>query len=193
VSLSCTPSCTKAYGNEATVTVTGHFSLLTPLISAFTGGSDITLASAATADVVIVPTVAAATPAATPTPAPTPGATPTPDPAATPGPTPAPTPAPSPTPSPTPCTPAFANFTFTQQNKTKPVVFTSTSTPTTGPCAIAYWRWEFGDGEVEAANVATTSHDYGAANRGLSFTVSLTVTVPGGVTTTTYQVVTTAS
>ena len=60
VSLACTPSCTKAYGTKARVTVTGHFSLLTPLMSVFTGGSDITLGSTADADVIIVPAVAGA-------------------------------------------------------------------------------------------------------------------------------------
>lgn len=194
VALSCSPNptCSKTYGQRATVTVTGHFSLLTPLISAFTGGSTITLASEASADVVVVPTVAAATP--TPTPVATPVATPTPTPGATPVGTPTPTPGATPvaTPSPTPaCPPPFAAFSYSQQNKNKPVVFTSTSTPTSGTCAILYWRWDFGDGVLSTGNPTSTSHTY--ATKGASYVVALTVTGPGGLTTTTYQTITTLS
>ena len=187
VSLSCDPACTKTYGPEVTVTVTGHFSLLTPLMSAFTGGSDVTLTSVEKADVIYLPPVAGAGP--TPTPTPTPEPTPEP----TPGPTPEPTPAPTPEPTPTPCTPAFASFSYSQATKNSPVVFTSLSTPTTGECAINYWRWDFGDNSTEAGNLPTSIHDYGNKNRGKSFVVALTVTVPGGVTTTTYVTVTTKS
>ena len=89
VALSCSPSCTKAYGTKVTVTVTGHFDILSPLIWAiFSNRPDVSFASSATADVVIVPAVAVATP--TPTPAPTP----TPEPTATPPPTPTGTPTP---------------------------------------------------------------------------------------------------
>ena len=185
VTLSCTPSCTKAYGNVATVTVTGHFSLLTPLMSAFTGGSNVSLGSTAKANVIVVPAVAGAS--ATPTP------TPTPTPAPTPGPTPVPSPTPAPTPTPTPCAPAFASFTYSQDKKNDPIVFTSMSTPTSGACAINYWRWDFGDNSTSAGNLPTVSHDYGAPHRGETFTVALTVTVPGSpsVTTTTYFNVTT--
>jgi Flp pilus assembly protein TadG len=188
VSMSCTPACTKSYGNRATVTVLGHFNLLTPLMSAFTGGSNITLKSTASADVVVVPAVAVATP--TPSPTPTPVATPTPTPVGTPTPTPTPTPVATPTPTPIPCAPPYAAFTYSQQNKNKPVVFTSTSTPTSGSCQILYWRWDFGDGVLSTGNPTTISHTY--ATQGGTYTVALTVTVTGGVTTTTYVTITTA-
>jgi len=184
VSMTCTPSCTKTYGNRATVTVLGHFNLLTPLMGAFTGGTNITLTSTASADVVVVPLVAVATPTPTPAATPTPVATPTPDPGAT------PTPTPDATPTPIPCAPPYAAFTYTQQNKNKPVVFTSTSTPTSGICQILYWRWDFGDGVLSTGNPTSTSHTY--ATQGATYTVALTVTVTGGVTTTTYVSVTTA-
>lgn len=177
VSMTCLPACTKSYGNRATVTVLGHFNLLTPLMSAFTGGSNITLRSTASADVVVVPVVAAAT-------TPTPVATPTPTPVGTPAPTPAATP------TPVPCAPPYAAFTYSQQNKNKPVVFTSTSTPTSGTCQILYWRWDFGDGVLSTGNPTTISHTY--ATQGGTYTVALTVTVTGGVTTTTYVTITTA-
>ena len=185
VSLACTPSCTKAYGNRATLTVTGHFSLLTPLMSVFTGGSIVTLTAAATADIVITPTAAAATPTPASTPAPTPAPTPTPDPNATPTPDPAPTPSPSPTPT---CPLPYSGSTYTQQNKNKPVVFTSTSSPTAGPCAISYWRWDWGDSTTDAGNLPSASHAY--AQKGHTYSVTLTVTNPGGVTTTVITVTT---
>lgn len=189
VTMTCTPACTKDYGNEVTVTVTGSFKLLTPLIAAFTGGQNITLTSTAKADVIEVPApVTTATPTPTPTPVPTP--TPTPDPLATPTPAPTPTPTPAPTPTPTPaCSPPFANFTYSQQNKNKPVVFTSTSTPTSGSCAIISWRWEFGYlGSVSEGNLPTVSYDYPAD--GVTYTVKLTVS-NGTTTTTTIMNVTT--
>jgi Flp pilus assembly protein TadG len=176
VSLSCNPSCTKAYGTTVTVTVTGHFQVLSPLIWAiFSNRPDVSFASSATADVVIVPAVAVVTPTPTPAPTPTPTGTPTP--------TPEPTATPTPTPAPTPCAaPTVVGFTTSQQNKNAPVVFTSTSRPTTGACAISYWRWEYGDTKWDAGNLPTTSHDYGSANEGKTFTVTLTVTTPTGET-----------
>jgi Flp pilus assembly protein TadG len=179
VSLTCTPSCTKAYGNRATVTVNGHFSLLTPLMWAFTGGPNVTLASTATADIVVTPTYVAATP--TPTPSPTP--TPTPNPSPTPTPTPAPTPTPTPS-----CSLPFSGFTYTQQNKNKPVVVTSISTPTSGTCAVNYWRWDWGDSTTDAGNLPSASHQY--ALQGHSYVVTLTVTNPAGVTSSIQTVVT---
>ena len=100
---------------------------------------------------------------------------------------------PAATPTPTPCAPAYAAFTYTQNKKNDPIVFTSISTPTTGACAINYWRWDFGDNSTSAGNLPTVSHDYGAQHRGETFTVALTVTVPGdpSITTTTYFNVTT--
>jgi PKD repeat protein len=59
------------------------------------------------------------------------------------------------------------------------VVFTSTSTPTSGTCQITFWRWEYGDGTTDAGNLPTTSHTYPA--QGTSYQVTLTVTNPAGV------------
>lgn len=174
VTLKCYPvgstvesACTKAFGYQAAATVTGHFSLITPFISAFTGGSDITLASTARADVIIVPSVIGATP--TPTPEPTPEPTP--------GPTPEPTPEATPEPTPAPCPAPYAMFSYTQHNKNWPVAFTSLSTPTTGDCAITSWRWDFGDSGVSEGNLPTVNHTY--AKQNWDYVVKLTVAVPG--------------
>jgi Flp pilus assembly protein TadG len=186
VALSCSPSCSKAYGTKVTVTVTGHFQVFSALIwRLFSDRPDVAFASSATADVVIIPAVASVTPTPTPAPTatPTPTPAPTPTPVGTPTPTPEPTPAPTPAPTPTPCpSPTILGFTTSQHNKTAPVVFSSTSQPTTGACAISYWRWEYGDTNWAAGNLPTTSHDYGSTNEGKTFTVTLTVSTPTGET-----------
>jgi Flp pilus assembly protein TadG len=169
---SCNPSCSKAYGNEVTVTVTGHFDLLTPLIGAFTGGQNVTLSSTAKAEVIEVP-VPLGTP--TPAPTPTPEATPEPTPEATPSPTPA-------------CAPPYAAATSSVQNKR--VDFTSTSTPTSGTCEIIHWRWVFGDGAISEGFLPTVSHQY--PSKDTSYAVTLTVRIADGQTTTTVFTVMTA-
>jgi PKD repeat protein len=71
------------------------------------------------------------------------------------------------------------SFLFSQQNKTKPVVFVSTSAPTSPPvCAITYWRWDYGDTQFDAGNFPTASHDYNQQDS--TFQVTLTVTNPAG-------------
>ncbi len=92
VSVACNPSCAKGIGNNVTVTVQGHFTLLTPLMAPFLGGNNVTLTSTATAQVITDPPVAAAVPTATPTPTPSPTPTASPTPSPTSGPTPSPRP-----------------------------------------------------------------------------------------------------
>jgi Flp pilus assembly protein TadG len=77
VALTCSPDCTESMGNTVTVTVTGRFSLLTPVMSVFFGGSTITFNSASTNQIKALPS-AAVVPPPPPTP-PTPGSVPTPD------------------------------------------------------------------------------------------------------------------
>ncbi len=179
VAISCQPSCTKTYGTRVTVTVTGRFQVLTPIMWVFTGGSNVTFASGATADVVVVPAAAGVPPSPSPSPTPSPSPSPTPTPAPSQTPSPTPTPTPTPTPAPT-CAPPTVAFTTSQQNKNWPVAFVSIATPTSGTCAISYWRWDYGDGTTDAGNLPTTSHDYGSANKGRTFNVLLTVTTPAG-------------
>jgi Flp pilus assembly protein TadG len=186
VTMSCSPSCAKGTNpaNRVTVTVTGHFSLLTPLLSVFTGGPNVTLRSAATADIITIPAIAVASPPPSSSPSASPSPSPSPPPSPSPGvsPSPAPSASPAPSPSPSPaCALPVANFSYYQDKQNKPVTFTSSSTPTSGPCAITYWRWEFGDGDTAAGNLPSVDHDY--PNQGSSFTATLTVTGPGGVST----------
>ena len=77
VGLACAPSCAKAIGNTVTVTVTGNFTLLTPILAPFMGGNNVTLTSTATSQIITDPpdrgrrSHADPTPTPTPTPAPT--------------------------------------------------------------------------------------------------------------------------
>ena len=178
VTRTCNPSCAKTYGTHITVTVTGHFQLITPILWPFTGGPNVTFSKVAQADVIVTPAAAGApTPTPTPAPTPTPSPTPTPDPSASA--TPTPSPSPTPTPAPT-CAAPYVAFTTSQARKQDPVNFTSTATPTTGACAISYWRWDFGDTQFSAGNLPSVSHDYGNQGRGKTYTVTLTVTMPSG-------------
>jgi Flp pilus assembly protein TadG len=192
VALSCGYSCTTTYGSTVRVTVTGHFSLLTPLLWPFTGGPNVTFQESAEADVIVLPAQAGfATSAPSPTPAPTVAPTPTPVPTPTPTGSPAPTPVPTPTPTPVPtCQPPTVGFATSQYHKNDPVKFTSQANPMTGACAITYYRWDYGDGTTAAGNLPAPQHDYGKANEGLSFFVTLTVTTPSGTFATSQQVTT---
>lgn len=185
VSLVCDPACTKAIGNEVTVTVKGHFSLLTPLMAVFTGGQNVTFASTATAQIATPP---AGGTASTPTPSPTPTPTPTPTPAptatATAGPTATPTvaPTPTPTPTPTPCFAPKASFTVipTGGFATKPsrpgtvFTFTDTSFNMTAGCSPV-WSWSFGDGSG-TSSLKNPTYVYAKQNTNPGFQVTLVVT-----------------
>jgi Flp pilus assembly protein TadG len=66
ITLTCNPTpCVEALGNEVRVTVVGHFSLMTPILSAFLGGSSVTFSQSATAQLAVRPTVASPTPTPT--------------------------------------------------------------------------------------------------------------------------------
>jgi serine/threonine-protein kinase len=162
------------------VKVTGHFDLLTPILAVFFGGTNLAFSSTATADIVETPFTAGSTPTSAPSSAP-----PTAQPTVTPIPTPSGIPASTPSPTPPVCALPIANFTWAQLPG-KDVSFTSTSTPTSGTCAITFWRWEFGDQTTSAGNPPTTVHTYPKNNT--NYWVTLTVTNPAGVRSITIQV-----
>ena len=179
----CSPSCAKGAtpANRVTVAVQGQFSLITPLLAPFIGGQTITLRSESTADIVYVPP-----PTGVPSAAPSASASAAPS--ASPGPSSSASVEPSASPSVAPCPTPIAGFTTFQQNKNRPVEFTSTSSPTSGACAITFYRWEFGDGNTDAGASSTTSHVYPA--QGTSYTATLTVTYPDGTVSVTKTVTT---
>ena len=188
VSMTCSATCTAALGNTVTVRVAGHFTLLTPLMAAFMGGSDITLASSATAQLATAPSGGVAS---TPSPSPTPTSTPTP--------TPTPTgsaeasASPSPSASPTPvCIAPTAAFTvsptsgFRYKNAAKPGTtfrFTNLSTNMVPGCE-PIWSWNFGDGSG-ASSLQDPTYLYVTANTTPGFTVSLTASNAAGSSTAT--------
>jgi len=191
VSLSCTPSpCAEALGNEVTVSVVGHFSLMTPILSIFVGGTNVTFTQSASAQISVRPNVAAPTPTPTatplPTPTPTPAPTPTPTPVPTPTPTsgatptPTPTPTPVPTPTPTPfCIPPTADFSFspsTGKKKKTDIQMTDLSTTMAG-CPLT-WSWNFGDGAGDSTSTLPNPlHQYQIQG---TFTITLVVSNFGG-------------
>jgi Flp pilus assembly protein TadG len=168
VTLTCDPTdCTPGLGHEATVRVTGRFSLLTPILAVFFGGTDITISSTATAQIETLPPPPAGLPWATPTPSPSASSSASPSPSASvdPG-----------------CIIPSAGFTFlTSPNSNKaPVVMFVTDTSTFGTCPIDSWEWAWGDGQISYGG-NPISHTYGSAG---NYAVTLTVTTVAGRNTT---------
>jgi Flp pilus assembly protein TadG len=170
IAMSCDPDCTPAVGSTVTVSVTGHFQLLTTILSSFFGGNQsLAFSASSTNQLEILPAVPA-------------GASPTPSPSPSPSPDPSVSPSPSPSPTPTPaCIPPSAGFTHTENpaDLHKPVTISvvDTSLPS-APC-ITDWKWTWGDGYISYGEVPGP-HTY--QNVG-SYEVTLTVTGPGGTNT----------
>nr|MBA3296246.1 pilus assembly protein [Acidobacteriota bacterium] len=108
VSVACSNTCAKGIGSTVTVTVLGRFSLLTPLMAPFFGGSNVILTSTASAQIVTDPPEPVALPTLVPTAPPTVAPTVAPTALPTGGPTIAPIVAP--TAPPVVCTAPDANF-----------------------------------------------------------------------------------
>lgn len=128
VSLTCDPACTSGLGNRVTVTVVGHFKLVTPILAAFfSGNQDLQFTASSTHQLETLPAASAALPTPTPSPTPTASATAT------------------PTPSPTSpaCTLPSAGFTYTASPSTlmAPVTVTVQDTSTSTSCGITSWYW----------------------------------------------------
>jgi Flp pilus assembly protein TadG len=144
------------------VSVGHQFTLLTPLLAPILG-NQLSLGSTSTSVVLN----AAFDPDATPIPIPSGSAAPS----ASTGPSAAPS---SP---PAGCTTApAANFTFSQLNKNRPVVFQDASTAVAG-CAITAWSWSFGDGSP-AGTAQHPTHAY--PTQATPYNVTLTVTNGAG-------------
>lgn len=165
IALTCATTCTSGLGNRLTVKVTGHFTLLTPLMAAFFGGSqNVTFSASSTNQIETLPTTpptATAAPTATPTPNPSPTASP------------------SPTATPLSCTTPSAGFIYTASppSMQAPVTILVTDTSTSSPsCPIGSWLWNWGDGTTSSGKVPGT-HTYVAAG---NWDITLTVTSAGG-------------
>jgi PKD repeat protein len=181
VSVTCNPiGCATGIGNTVTVTVNGHFRLLTPLMSAFFGGvQNVTFTASSVQNLETIPTSGLHTPLPTATPTPTP--TPTPTSTAT------ATATATATPTPVTCTVPSAGFTYTttgSPSKQAPQTVWVTDTSTTLSCGITSWIWTWGDGTTSSGKVPGP-HTYVAKNPDNSgfYTVSLQVTNAAGSTT----------
>jgi Flp pilus assembly protein TadG len=185
VSLTCTPSCTPAIGNNVKVTVVGHFSLITPLLSVFTGGQNVTLTSTASAQIITAPILGSPS-----TPAPTASPTPTPTPTPVPSTSVAPTPSGSPTPVPSPVCIAPTNVTlsvsptsgFRYKNPGKPGTtfqFSTSASNMNEPLCHPIWSWNFGDG-AGTSSLISPQYVYNAANTSPGFTVTVAASNDGG-------------
>ncbi len=195
IAMTCTPDCSNTLGNSVSVTVSGHFTLLTPILAVFTGGTNITFSENVTMRLAVSPTAIVPTP--TPTAPPTPTPSPTIDPSATPTPTPDPsaTPTPIPTPTPTPNCPApVASFSVTPttgshyKNQNFPGTtfsFTDRSTNTNLPGCNTVWSWNFGDG-LGISSDQNPTYVYGSKNNSPGFLVQLVVSNLGGNSTATF-------
>lgn len=185
---------TPALGDTATIRVQGHFTVLTPLIASFTGGSSVTLAATSIAQLDVQPTGASPSPSPTPTPTPAPTSTPTA--------TPTPSASPTPTPSPVICTAPVAHFTVNPTSGTythgqttgTTFAFTDTSTIQAQTGCTPAWSWSFGDGA--GSSQQNTTYVYSAHGNGTNktYTVTLVVSVSNSFgtawTSTTQQTVT---
>ena len=193
VSLSCSPSpcpTTPHVGDTVTVSVTGEFTLVTPLLSSFTGGQTVNISATSVAQLGVEPEPApGVTPAPTPTPAPTaePTPTPTPDPDATATPEPTETLEPTPTPTPVCVTPTAAGGITASPTSGSPrtggvpgTLFTFTA-PEVDPqpgCSFSY-TWSFGDGASGTGEIAAHAYDSKGSGQLKQFTVTLAITTEG--------------
>lgn len=180
VSLACTPACTTGIGNTVSVSVNGHFALITPLLAGFLGGQNLTLTSTVAAQIITEPDINSPISTATPTPTPAPTATAT----ATPTPTGTGTAAPTGTATPVPTTPPcflpVAHFTVAptsgvrDKNNRPGTVFVFTNTTTNMPAYCnPIWSWTFGDGSgVSSAENPTYVYATSKTNPGYTVTLA---------------------
>jgi Flp pilus assembly protein TadG len=184
ITLTCSPNCNSTMGNTVTVRATGHFSLLTPVMAAFFGGSTINFDASSTNQISSLP----------PMPTPPPGApTATPAPTPTPAPTTTPVPTVTPMPTPVPCTLPSAGFTYTTSpstNKSPLTVVVTDTSSASASCGITSWAWHWGDTSTTywtPSSKTPNSHVYyntsGSPGNVKTFNLTLTVTNSAGSTT----------
>lgn len=184
VTLACDPDpcpTTPALGHTVTVTVAGHFTLLTPVLAQIVG-PQVTLSASSVAQLGVAPDPGAgATPTPAPTASPSPSPTPTPDPGATPTPTPAPTPTPVCLPPAVPSGTLDISPTFGTSLKSGTGTLFTMSAPavTAQPGCTFVYTWTFGDGLGGSGTPVT--HTYANKGSGASkdYTVTLVISTSG--------------
>jgi hypothetical protein len=155
IAITCSQTgCPTGMGSRVTVSVTGRFQLLTPVLSPFFGGTNIAFTRSSTVQRETLPAPATAPPFSTTTTTTTTTATTTTGTAT--GSTTTTT-----TSTTTACTIPSAGFTFETLPKSgqAPVVLSVVDTTTSPACAITSWFWEWGDGSTSMAK-DPTPHTY---------------------------------
>ncbi|HEX5591599.1 MAG TPA: TadE/TadG family type IV pilus assembly protein [Candidatus Limnocylindrales bacterium] len=164
IALSCDPACASGLGNTVTVTATGRFNLLTPVMAVFFGGTTITFTSSSTNQISTLPplTPVAAT-AVPPTDTPAPSTTATAEPTATPLPD---------------CSGVSAGFSFTKtpSSNKSPVTVTVTDTTIWNPACTTVWAWDWGDGITTYGRIQAPHVYYNAGPTNKTFIITLAVT-----------------
>jgi Flp pilus assembly protein TadG len=158
-----TANCVASMDHTIEITVTGQFSLVTPLLSTFVGGQTIALSSTATSVPREIPPTPPPAPTSSPSPSsssssspssapsgsPDPSASVAPSASAAPSSTASAAPSPSPSASMAPtCLAPIASFSWSPFNPSKKtnVTFLDTSTNMNVPACGLQWTWSFGDG-----------------------------------------------
>jgi TadE-like protein/PKD domain-containing protein len=157
IAVACaTAGCPKQVPSRVTVTVTGHFVLLTPVLATFFNNSqNITFTSSATTQIEAfppIPSAGIAGPSPTPTPTPTPGGSS------------------SPTPTPTSATCLIPSAGFTIDSPTDlsnvhaPVTVTIRDASTSPNCGIDMWllNWDTTQGQGTSSGPGVWTHTYAA-------------------------------
>jgi Flp pilus assembly protein TadG len=179
VTVTCSPSpcpTDPAFGDTVTVSVAGHFTLVTPLLAQIVGPT-VTMSATSVAQLGIEPDPGLGP---TPTPSPSPSPEPTPDPDATPEPTPDPDATPEPTPvCVVPDVSGSIQVSPSSGRSEKPgpaTVFAFTApTVTAQPgCAITY-TWSFGDGANASGETAIHTYANSGSGSAKSYTVTLAI------------------
>jgi Flp pilus assembly protein TadG len=188
VDLTCDPDpCARGIDNKVTVSVDGHFTLITPLMAVFTGGQNVTFTSTATSQIATPPSGGVAS---TPTPSPTATATATATatPTASSSSSASATAAPTPTPTPV-CQLPVASFSvdptsgfYDKPNRDGTVfAFTDASQNMTAGCNPV-WSWNFGEG-AGTTSIQHPTYFYSKHNTSPGYTVTLVVTNTAGTST----------
>ncbi len=175
IAVSCDlAGCPQQVPSRVTVTVTGHFTLLTPILSVFFGNSqNITFTASSTTQIDALPPAPSGGAVATPTPTPTP--------------TGSATPSPTPTATPSVCDLPSAGFAITSpanvSNVHAPVTVALKDTSTSPNCSIDSWRvdWDTTQGQGTSSGPGPWSHTY--VTKG-DYSITLTVSNAAGSTTT---------
>ena len=173
-------------GDTVTVTVTGKFTLITPILASFTGGQTVNISASSTAQLKVAPLSAVG---ATATPSPSPSASASASPSASASASPSGSASPSATPSPTPmCTTPTVSGSITgtptsgfRKKGSNPGTLFTFSAPPVVPqagCSFAY-SWSFGDGA--SGTGSTVTHTYSKAGSGSlhQYTVTLAISATG--------------